>query len=405
MKYIKQIEMAPNGSARTVTIRADQRNLIITGKNGAGKTTLLKKIYMELTNKLTTGDFTSEINIAERIKEYDTIQITPETHGDYYYQIMGQRELLEQLIKNNPFKFDSVDRFEENFQKQLAVVEYFSAERQANITVAASASNASLSQNHQPRIPLENSLENTLEQHIANLYVRKAIALTFQKNKNTAIEIDLWLSQFERDLQYLTEDESTQIEFDPYDFKVYIKQRDKDKYSLQSISSGYSSILAIFSRLLMRAAYLHVTPDKIEGVAIIDEIDVHLHVSLQKKVLPFLANSFPNIQFIVSTHSPFILTSTDDAVIFDLTSLDHAENVSAYSYESILEGLFGVHSASDKLQSQIRELSKLTNKAILDGPRLASIVKELTPDAKYLDFESRFFFNKAVLRLTHNKDD
>lgn len=201
---------------------------------------------MELTSKLITGDFTSEINIAERIKEYEDIEITPETHGDRYYEIKAQRETLEQLIQNNPFTFDSVDRLEENFHKQLAVIEYFSAERQANIAAAASASNASLSQNQQPRIPLDNSLESTLEQHIANLYVRKAIALTFQKNRKTATEIDLWLNQFERDLQHLTEDESTKIEFDPYDFKVYIKQRNKDKYSLQSISSGYSSILAIF---------------------------------------------------------------------------------------------------------------------------------------------------------------
>lgn len=39
---------------------------------------------------------------------------------------------------------------------------------------------------------------------------------------------------------------------------------------------------------------------------LVDEIETHLHVDLQKKVLPFLISFFPKIQFIVTTHSPFV---------------------------------------------------------------------------------------------------
>ncbi len=43
-----------------------------------------------------------------------------------------------------------------------------------------------------------------------------------------------------------------------------------------------------------------------EGLVLIDEIETHLHLSLQKKIMDFLCKMFPNIQFVVTTHSPFI---------------------------------------------------------------------------------------------------
>ncbi len=48
-----------------------------------------------------------------------------------------------------------------------------------------------------------------------------------------------------------------------------------------------------------------------DGVVLIDEIDVHLHVSWQRRIGFWLKEHFPNIQFIVTTHSPFICQAVD----------------------------------------------------------------------------------------------
>ncbi len=56
----------------------------------------------------------------------------------------------------------------------------------------------------------------------------------------------------------------------------------------------------------------------VPGIVLVDEIETHLHIELQKTILELLTTIFPNIQFIVSTHSPFILNSISDAVIYDL---------------------------------------------------------------------------------------
>ena len=54
------------------------------------------------------------------------------------------------------------------------------------------------------------------------------------------------------------------------------------------------------------------------GIVLIDEIETHLHLELQKNILPLLTAVFPNIQFIITSHSPFILNSIQNAVIYDL---------------------------------------------------------------------------------------
>lgn len=75
--------------------------------------------------------------------------------------------------------------------------------------------------------------------------------------------------------------------------------------SIFNISSGESAILCIFGEILRQADKINQLTT-VKGVVLIDEIDKHLHIKLQKEVLPVLFKFFPNIQFIVSSHSPFL---------------------------------------------------------------------------------------------------
>ena len=110
----------------------------------------------------------------------------------------------------------------------------------------------------------------------------------------------------------------------------------------------------------------------------IDGIDAHLHVTLQKKILSFLTRAFPKVQFIVTTHSPFVVSSVDDAVIYDLSKLEQVEDLSLYSYEAILEGLFGVLPISNLLQQNIEALAKLSEKHSVNLDEVQSLLGKLT---------------------------
>ncbi len=75
-----------------------------------------------------------------------------------------------------------------------------------------------------------------------------------------------------------------------------------------NLSSGEASILPLFGEILRQADNLenNIKLEKITGIVLIDEIDKHLHIKLQKEVLPKLLQLFPNVQFIISSHSPFL---------------------------------------------------------------------------------------------------
>lgn len=72
-----------------------------------------------------------------------------------------------------------------------------------------------------------------------------------------------------------------------------------------NISSGESALICMFGEILKQADKLGKVMD-VPGIVLIDEVDKHLHIKLQKEILPQLFELFPNIQFIVSSHSPFL---------------------------------------------------------------------------------------------------
>ena len=72
-----------------------------------------------------------------------------------------------------------------------------------------------------------------------------------------------------------------------------------------NISSGEAAMLCLFGEVLHQADKIGELLN-VNGIVLIDEADKHLHIKLQKEILPKLFNLFPSIQFIVSSHSPFL---------------------------------------------------------------------------------------------------
>jgi hypothetical protein len=75
-----------------------------------------------------------------------------------------------------------------------------------------------------------------------------------------------------------------------------------------NLSSGETTVLCTFGEILRQADKTrnNTALRQISGIVLIDEVDKHLHLRLQKEVLPQLFNLFPNVQFVVSSHSPFL---------------------------------------------------------------------------------------------------
>ena len=86
--------------------------------------------------------------------------------------------------------------------------------------------------------------------------------------------------------------------------------------NLQSLSEGQSQLFHLFATIIRYGERANINVgtrlDEITGLVIIDEIDTHLHTTLQHDVVPKLIELFPRVQFIVSSHSPLFLLGMEE---------------------------------------------------------------------------------------------
>lgn len=89
-----------------------------------------------------------------------------------------------------------------------------------------------------------------------------------------------------------------------------LETKDGQNPPFEKLPAGYKRIFYMALDIACRSYILNGTTDS-EGIVVIDEIDLHLHPALEQVILQCFQETFPNIQFIVSTHSPLVLTDID----------------------------------------------------------------------------------------------
>ncbi|MDM8522958.1 AAA family ATPase [Desulfococcaceae bacterium HSG8] len=100
--------------------------------------------------------------------------------------------------------------------------------------------------------------------------------------------------------------------------RMIVKKNDSE-FSIEQLSDGEKCLIALVGDIARRLAVANPSlDDPLQGKAVIliDEIDLHLHPSWQRMIVPGLLDTFPNSQFIITTHSPQILGETDARHIF-----------------------------------------------------------------------------------------
>lgn len=197
----------------------------------------------------------------------------------------------------------------------------------------------------------------------------------------------------------------------PLQKQVYYQYTDGREVPSDLLSDGYMRLVNIVTDLAFRCAILNtaVYPDNVlsmtKGSVIIDEIDMHLHPSLQSKVLNGLRNAFPNIQFIVSTHAPMVMTGVENdednivyKLYFDTEMGDYGSiPISPYGLDmsTITANLLGQIPRNPEVEEKLNELFSLIDNDEFEKAKnaLASLrdkfgenLPELTRAENMLDF-------------------
>lgn len=361
--FITGIQICELRHLSDITILLDQENrqhLMITGKNGSGKTSLLIALKKYLT----------AIEIGVPLTEFnDQIQAT-----------FNEETYLGSLYGRGKF-----------------IIAFFPADRKIRILRANGVEDIKLRTAHD----IDENPSALLHKYMVHLKTQQAYA----RNEGNAIDVDRiqkWFDRFVGALRILLEDDSLTLEYDykTYDFKIH--EAGRKPYGLDVLSDGYSSVLHIVSDLMLRMDqdWLFkegISEYNVEGVALIDELETHLHIELQKKIMPFLTAFFPRIQFIVTTHSPYILNSISNAKAYDLENCIELESLSLYSADGLAEGYFGADEYADELKeklNQYKELTGIINPTEEERARRAKLRMELKNIPKGLSTEAREQFEE-----------
>ncbi|MEH2311667.1 MAG: AAA family ATPase [Nostoc sp.] len=158
-------------------------------------------------------------------------------------------------------------------------------------------------------------------------------------------------------------------------------QKQGKELIVNQLSDGEKCLLAMVGDLARRLAIANPSlPDPLQGsgVVLIDEIELHLHPKWQREIIPALTRTFPNCQFIVTTHSPQVISQVKPEGIYILEKTD--EGVVAKRPESsfgrdsnrILEDLMGVPARPQEIKDRLHELFRLIDEGNLDGARQLS---------------------------------
>jgi len=113
------------------------------------------------------------------------------------------------------------------------------------------------------------------------------------------------------------------IEIEPPDILV---KTDTGTFIIDSCSGGLLTMIEIAALIYTCSLRDDVTGKRF--VVTFDEPENHLHPSLQRSLLPTLVNTFPDVQFIVATHSPFVVSSLKDSSVYVLRYMDSEKSLS-----------------------------------------------------------------------------
>lgn len=141
-----------------------------------------------------------------------------------------------------------------------------------------------------------------------------------------------------------------------YERSLILHHTSQGIMKVEALSDGIRSMLAMVGDIAYRCIKLnpHLAIEaarETEGIVLIDEIEMHLHPGWQQLVLGQLQAAFPKIQFVVTTHSPQVLTSVDASCIRKLRQIHNEQGQSEIVVEHVTQQTKGV--ASSDLMAEI----------------------------------------------------
>lgn len=335
--------------------------VFLTGENGVGKSNILKALSRTIGFRKLNNDETNNINGFDcKIYTNSDVRVKLHFHRKANNKTGRIRPLLLGFAAYGPFRLNPIYGGLSNSQLKQA--------RSKN------GHSNTLFSNNAYLLDLESQYKEWFESENNEEYARRTYAI---KQFLEGILLNVG------EVEFGFNDDG------PFTLIKEIDKEDKlfEPVKIDKLSSGYMSILAMMSDLLVRLYRQQPDvddPGELRGVVFIDEIDIHLHPKFQKHLVEQLSAAFPKIQFIVSTHSPIPLLGAPKNSVVCVVKRDkekgtYVERVDEKIYlEELLPNtiltspIFGMDEISNSFKSELisirveKDYDELITNNILD---------------------------------------
>lgn len=277
VRHLKDIDI-PVGTAE------EMKHLILIGKNGSGKTSLLEALKRNL-----------------NLLAEPAGQSAEQPNGELVLTFSESENVLRDAFANGQF-----------IQAYYGAQRVFSADQPNSIKKVELHRHYSLTE-----APRQQFLS-----YLLDLKMTQAMSMASDKPEDAAKadEIQQWFDKIQAIVRDIYGDPDLRIEFNVETYQFIIHEKGREPFDFNSASDGFSSVLDIVIDMVLRMQQQNrqtIVFNK-PGIVLIDEIENHLHLDLQKKILHYFTMLFPNVQFIITTHSPFVINSVENVVIYDV---------------------------------------------------------------------------------------
>jgi predicted ATPase len=368
------------------------KHLILTGMNGSGKTSLLEAL------KETMGQEQSKQTIVESALIWEeTDKLTDQPSA---FSINSNPD---KKIPNFPSGINLQITFEGNREDfDNTVFAYISTSREKIVQPISIE-------------PIRMENKTDIRTNYSKDFLRYMIFLDYQlygaqADQNEVLETNLtsWFDHFVDALRDIFACKELKIKRETKNLTFRVILPDREPFGINEMADGYAAFLNILTELLMKMETAEGIVDYHQSaIVLIDEIETHLHMEMQKQALPFLTKMFPNTQFIVATHSPFIINSIPDAVVYDLETNTRLEgDLTEYSFSDIVEGYFDVNECAATLQEDFDRYVELCKKEMLtnsEAEERYTLFKRLEHIPKISDIGSAFFLFELKRKAIGNR--
>ena len=403
---IKSIRLRDFKGLDDLKLSFDGKSTVIFGINGAGKSSILRGIalvYANILSKLTgtkkLAEFTEDdishgkssafVEVVFLFPQGDemTCTVTVGKDGVKKQRVTGLKELVaafsQRYLDTGESDTDRAVQGEDE-QKNMPVFAHYGVNRLV-LDVPVKVSD----RDHFTKLgAFEKAIESKIDFRSLFRWFRNQEDIENQKKVRSHPQYeDHSLAAVRTAMLSMLEGfEDIHIDRHPLAMKV---RKDGQYLKISQLSDGEKCTIALFGDLARRMALAGpslASPLNGQGVVLIDELDLHMHTSWQRKVMNVLRETFPDVQFIITTHSPQILGETDDACGLYYMIRD-AQKVELRSYRSfigwdanvLLEEVMGTPSVHYRIKELLAEMYGFIDSGDFDrAEELADLLDELS---------------------------